>query len=87
MTMKRLIGLALLLFPLAGVASAQKVHVVTRNIEPFSFEKDGRRIGYAAELWDNVARELKLDYDFTTVGSAKEMVVAVESKSVPAFTY
>lgn len=79
--MKRLLGLALLLFPLAGAASAQKVHVVTRNIEPFSFEKDGRRIGYAAELWDNVARELKLDYDFTTVGSAKDMVAAVENKS------
>jgi polar amino acid transport system substrate-binding protein len=38
-------------------APASKVRVVTRNLEPFSFEKDGRRVGYAAELWDQLARE------------------------------
>lgn len=78
--MRPLFFLALLLVSqLAGLA--ESVRVVTRDIEPYSFEKDGRRVGFAAELWDNVARQLKLDYEYTTVGSAKEMVAAVQSKS------
>jgi len=70
-----------LLASLTGEVSAQKLRVVTRDIEPFSFEKDGRRVGFAIELWDHVARELKIDYDLTGVGSAKEMVGALEAKS------
>lgn len=27
---------------------AGKIRMVTRNLEPFSFDKDGRRVGYAA---------------------------------------
>lgn len=79
--MRPLLLTALFLAVLTGVASAQKLRVVTRDIEPFSFEKDGRRTGFAMELWENVARELKLDYDLTSVGSAKDMVAALESKS------
>lgn len=79
--MKRLFALLILVASPVLQASADQVRVVTRDIEPFSFERDGRRIGFAAELWDNVARELKLDYTFSTVGSAKEMVAAVENKS------
>jgi len=73
--------LALLAVSLFTDASAQTVRVVTRNIEPFSFEKDGRRVGFAMELWDNVARELKLDYTITTADSAKKMVEAVQNKT------
>ena len=63
------------------VASAEQVRVVTRDIEPFSFEKDGRRVGFAIELWGNVARELGLEFEMSTVGTAKEMVGAVESRN------
>lgn len=79
--MRHFLRIAILLSLFAGPASAEKIHVVTRDIEPFSFEKGGHRVGFAVELWDNVARELKLDYDFTTVGSAKQMVEAVQNKS------
>jgi len=73
--------LALFAVSLFSHASAETVRVVTRNIEPFSFEKDGRRVGFAMELWDNVARELKLDYTLTTAESAKKMVEAVQNKT------
>ncbi len=79
--MRLYVIVAILLAALAGEASAQKLRVVTRDIEPFSFEKDGRRVGFAIELWDSVARELKQDYELTSVGSAKEMVTALESKA------
>ncbi len=64
-----------------GPAAAADLNVVTRNIEPFSFEKDGNREGFAAELWSNVARELDVNYGYSVVGSAKEMVASVESKT------
>jgi ABC-type amino acid transport substrate-binding protein len=59
----------------------QKIRVVTRSLEPFSFEQNGQRVGFAIELWDAVARDLKLEYEVTTVNSAKEMVAAVQNKT------
>ncbi|HVE15948.1 MAG TPA: transporter substrate-binding domain-containing protein [Chthoniobacterales bacterium] len=80
--MRILVLFSLIAFSLIGSAVAQqKVHVITRNIEPFSFEKDSRRAGFAMELWDNVARELKLDYDVAVTDSAKKMVTAVQDKT------
>jgi len=61
--------------------AAAKVRVVTRNLEPFSFEKDGRRAGYAAELWDQLARETGLDYEVQVVGTAQEIIEAVKNKT------
>lgn len=58
-----------------------KVRVVTRDLEPFSFEKDGRRTGYAAELWDQLARETGSDYEIQVVGTAQEIIDALKSKS------
>jgi polar amino acid transport system substrate-binding protein len=66
---------------LAEEAPPQKIRVVTRNIEPFSFERDGQRVGFAMELWADVAQQLKVEYEVTTVNSAKEMVAAVQNKS------
>ena len=78
----RFIGLCLVLVTgLLGNLSAQQTKAVTRNLEPFSFEKDGRRQGFAAELWDRVAQELKLDSEYSTVGTAKQMVETVQAKS------
>jgi len=78
----RFIGLWIVLVSgLLGNLCAQQTKAVTRDLEPFSFEKDGRRQGFAAELWDNVARELKLDSEYTLVGTAKQMVEAVQNKS------
>lgn len=58
-----------------------KIRVVTRNLEPFSFEKDGRRLGYAAELWDQLARETKLDYEVQVVKTAQDMIDALQNKT------
>ncbi|OYW75267.1 MAG: hypothetical protein B7Z37_14020 [Verrucomicrobia bacterium 12-59-8] len=65
----------------AAVPASGKVRIVTRNLEPFSFEKDGRRLGYAAELWDQLARETKLDYEVQVVSSAQEVIDALKNKT------
>jgi polar amino acid transport system substrate-binding protein len=65
----------------ATTAVGNKIRVVTRNLEPFSFEKDGRRVGYAAELWDQLARETKLDYEVKVVNSAAEIIEELKNKT------
>lgn len=65
----------------AATAPGSKIRVVTRNLEPFSFEKEGRRVGYAAELWDQLARETKLDYEVQVVNSAADIIEALKNKT------
>ncbi|MDB6004865.1 MAG: hypothetical protein JWR15_1852 [Prosthecobacter sp.] len=65
----------------AATMPTGKIRVVTRNLEPFSFEKDGRRVGYAAELWDQLARETKLEYEVQIVKSAQEIIDALKNKT------
>jgi len=68
--------------PAPWVAPAgDKVRVVTRNLEPFSFEKDGRRVGFAMELWDELASAAGLEYEVQTVGTAQEIIDAVKNKT------
>lgn len=62
-------------------APGTKLRVVTRNLEPFSFEKDGRRVGFAAELWDQLSRETGNEYEVQVVNSAQEIIDAVQNKS------
>ena len=63
-----------------GFVHAQQLNVVTRHIEPFSFEKDRARTGYSIELWELISRELKIDSNFTVVPSANRMVATVKNK-------
>ncbi len=79
--MRHLFLLLILAASLVSAGAAEKVRVVTRNLEPFSFERDGRRVGFAMELWDEVARTLKLDEEVTVADSAKKIVAAIQSKS------
>jgi len=65
----------------AAQAPGTKLRVVTRNLEPFSFDKEGRRVGYAAELWDQLARETKQDYEVQVVGTAQEIIDALKNKT------
>jgi polar amino acid transport system substrate-binding protein len=78
----------LLVAALAAVSTlpshAQAIKVVTRNIEPFSFEQGGRRVGFAMELWDQIAREAGIQYEVTTADTAQAMVDAVQAKTADA---
>jgi ABC-type amino acid transport substrate-binding protein len=77
--------LAAVLAAFTSQVHAEKVKVVTRNIEPFSFEQDGRRVGFAMELWDQVAREAGLEYDsktdVQTAPTAAAMIDTVKGKT------
>lgn len=60
-------------------AKAEAYNMATRNIEPFSFIKDGQRTGYSIELWKAIADDLQLDYSTLEVGTARQMVADVQA--------
>lgn len=64
----------------AAATTPGKVRVVTRNLEPFSFESEGKRVGYAAELWDELAKATGLEYEIQVVGSAQEIIDAIQNQ-------
>lgn len=66
--------------PTSSAGAPGKVRVVTRNLEPFSFEAEGKQIGFAAELWDELARATKLEYEIQTVATAQEIIEAIEDR-------
>lgn len=61
-------------------APAGMLRVVTRNLEPFSFDVEGSRVGFASELWDALAMKLGMPYEIEVVGSAQEIIDAVQQK-------
>jgi ABC-type amino acid transport substrate-binding protein len=73
--------LALLVVSLFQNAVGETVRVVTRNVEPFSFQKDGQWTGFAVELWQDVAREMNLESEFVTADTPKQMVEAVQART------
>ncbi len=73
--------LAVLLVSAIGPVFAEPVRVVTRNIEPFSFEQNQRRVGFAIELWERVAQELGLQSEYILADSANAMVADVRNKT------
>jgi ABC-type amino acid transport substrate-binding protein len=66
--------------PAAAAVAGKPIRIVTRNLEPFSFEEEGNRVGFAAELWDALADKMGIPYEIEVVGSAKEIIDAVQEK-------
>jgi len=80
--MRHLCLLLVAISSLVSLAHAQteKIRVITRTIEPFSFEQDGRRVGYAMELWDQVSREAGLEYEVKVADTAQAMIDTLKAK-------
>lgn len=68
---------AIILGGMTTAVHAQQLKVTTRNIEPFSFLKNGQRTGYSYELWTSIAKEVGLSSRYDVAGSAKQMIQQV----------
>jgi polar amino acid transport system substrate-binding protein len=60
-------------------AAKKTLKVYTKPIEPFSFQKDERAMGFSVELWDRIARELGVQYEWVWVASVGEVIDAVKN--------
>jgi ABC-type amino acid transport substrate-binding protein len=57
--------------------NAPVLRVLARNIEPFCFEKDGQRMGFAVDLWKEISRIAGFRYEVQDVESAQALVEAL----------
>ena len=83
--MMRSVGTFLFLLLLAyGTAFAQpqgeKLRVATRLVKPFVFEESGKLTGFSIELWQEVANQLNVKYEFIIKPTVKELLQATQSK-------
>jgi ABC-type amino acid transport substrate-binding protein len=61
-------------------SNAPVLHVLARNIEPFCFEKDGQRVGFAVDLWKEISRIAGFQYELHDADSAQALVEALAAK-------
>jgi len=64
----------------ASQSNAPVLRVLARNIEPFCFEKDGRRTGFAVELWAEISKAAGFAYEMRDEESAQALVDALAAK-------
>lgn len=77
--------LALLLLALtAGPAAAEKMRVGVVGSPPFVVDVDGDIGGLCIDVWEAMARELKLEYRFVPYNNVEEALRAVQRKEVDA---
>jgi ABC-type amino acid transport substrate-binding protein len=55
-----------------------KLKIATRNLEPFSFMENGERKGFSIELWSEICKNLKMDYEWVELNSANEIIHSIE---------
>jgi len=78
----RVVGAALLCLWLGNVDAfaQQKIRVVTKPVEPFSFSEGGQLKGFSVDLWDAVAKEANLQFEMQNLESVPAMLEAVKTK-------
>lgn len=93
--MTRILATTLGLLALAGTLFAQdpapapaaapsKINVTVKPATPFAFEKNGQLVGYSIDLWNRVAEEADLQFDFKTVKTVPELLEALKTKATDA---
>lgn len=60
-------------------APPAKLQVYTKPIEPFAFQRDGKDLGFALDLWQRVATELGTEYEVHWVETVKDLIEAVKT--------
>lgn len=75
--------LLLSLFP-AGLLRAQTkeptLQVATRQVRPFVFEENGQLTGFSVELWQEIARQMNVKWQFVMKPTVKELLASVNAQ-------
>lgn len=54
------------------------LRVGTKQVEPFAFRHDNRWMGFSIELWETIAEDLQLNYEWVEYPTIDELLNAVE---------
>ena len=70
-----------LAFAFAAPARADgTLAVYTKPIEPFSFQQDGKAMGFSIDLWERVAREANLKFELHWVKKVGDVIDALKNR-------
>jgi polar amino acid transport system substrate-binding protein len=77
--------IALVAFACISVAAAhasaqQKIRVVTKPVEPFSFTQNGKLVGFSIDLWEAVAKEAGLEFEIQNTETVPQMLELLKTK-------
>lgn len=70
------------LLPTLSWAQNDPLQIMTITRPPFSMVENGKDVGFSVDLWDAVATELGLDYEFQRVDVFGDMLAGVETSAV-----
>jgi ABC-type amino acid transport substrate-binding protein len=78
----RCLFLSLFLFSLSSSAALaqQKVRVVTKPVEPFSFTQSAKLAGFSIDLWEAVAKEAGFQSEIRQVQTVPQMLDALKAR-------
>ena len=58
----------------------QKIKVVTKPVQPFSFTENGKLMGFSIDLWEAVAKEAGLQFEMQSVETVPQMLEALKTR-------
>lgn len=64
----------------APALAQQKIRVVTKPVEPFSFTQSGKQAGFSIDLWEAVAREAGFQFEMQNRETVPQMLDALKTK-------
>jgi polar amino acid transport system substrate-binding protein len=70
--------------PAKPVSKPSRLTVATIERRPFAMQSKGKWVGFSVELWQEIAKELKVDFTFVSATSFPEMLKRVETRSADA---
>src|SRR5256885_8955925 len=66
---------------LAGSAFAQqKIRIVTKPVQPFSFTENGKLMGFSIDLWEAVAKEAGFQFEMQNVETVPQMLDTLKNR-------
>ena len=61
-------------------SAGEQLRVATRIVKPFVFEDEGKLTGFSVELWNEIAKEMNVKFDFVVKPTVKELLEALKSQ-------
>jgi ABC-type amino acid transport substrate-binding protein len=67
-------------FIAGSVFAQQKIRVVTKPVQPFSFTENGKLMGFSIDLWEAVAKEAGFQFEMQNVETVPQMLDALKNR-------
>jgi ABC-type amino acid transport substrate-binding protein len=74
------VSVALISLGAATAFAQQKIRVVTKPVEPFSFSEGGQLRGFSIDLWEAVAKEAGFQFEMQNVDTVPQMLEVLKTR-------